>query len=183
MILLLSLVLCSVLIACIFAASITAARQAQDINVSQEDGFAYIKGSNFDVMKTSEAMIFEEGVAIGKMDNEQLRNIKEMILKNGDLRFVVKGHARDELNDSVLLLVEGGTIAYDTNGIVGSTGNTKILLEATFYSDALVEGSEGQRRLWTACSICESETGSGTCDAKCRKKQNCEEKCEKILGI
>jgi hypothetical protein len=57
-----------VLIAFIFAASITTVRQAQEITFSHEDGLAYIKGSEFDVKKTSEAVVFEEGVAIGKMD-------------------------------------------------------------------------------------------------------------------
>merc|ERR1711920_496404 len=82
-------VVCLLLIACIFGASITAARLSQELIIDQEDGFAYVKGSDSEVMKTSDAIIFQDDVSITEMENEDLELLREIILSDGDLRFVI----------------------------------------------------------------------------------------------
>jgi len=140
------------MIGAVFAATITAARLSQVMTVNPENGFAYTKGStNKAVLKTSPAIEFTQGTLVGEMSNKELRSLREIILMEGNLRFVVKGHSRDIINDTVLLIVEGGTITYDRDHLVSSTGNAKMIFEATFGADAHVEGSDDNRRLWCAC--------------------------------
>jgi len=146
-------VLTLVMIAAVFAASITAARLSQQLTVSPENGFAYAKGSDIGgVMKTGEAVEYSDETSVGEMSNEELLDLKEMIFLEGDLRFVVKGHARDSINDTIVLLVEGGTITFGRDHLVSSTGSAKMLFEAIFGEDAHVEGSAGNRKLHTRCA-------------------------------
>jgi len=141
------------LVAAVFGASITAARLSQDIYVSHDNGFAYIKGTDHNVMKTSEAFTVEEidsNSLIG-MDNEFLDDIEEISLKDGDVKFVVKGYARDFRNNEVVLLVEGGTLTYGDSGIVGMTGTAKDLVGTTIgFGDA--EMFNDFRQLGAGCS-------------------------------
>jgi len=142
------------MIAAVFAASITAARLSQQLTVSPNTGFAYAKGSDIaGVMKTGEAVEYLDETSVGEMSNEELLDLKEMIFLEGDLRFVVKGHARDSINDTVVLLVEGGTITFGRDHLVSSTGSAKMLFEAIFGDDAHVEGSDGNRKLHTRCAF------------------------------
>ena len=60
-----------------------------------------------------------------------------------------------------MLLVEGGTLTYNTKGISSSTGDARLLLEATFGQDVHSEGSNGQRRLKVESTQTGSSTGSG----------------------
>lgn len=148
------------MIGAVFAVTITAARLSQVMTVNPENGFAYTKGStNKAVLKTSPAIEFTQGTLVGEMSNKELRSLREIILMEGNLRFVVKGHSRDIINDTVLLIVEGGTITYDRDHLVSSTGNAKMIFEAIFGADAHVEGSDDNRRLWCACGEGDS-TGS-----------------------
>ena len=143
-----SVVACFLLIAGVFGASITAARLSQDIAVSHDNGFAYVKGTNSDVMRTGDAVIYEEAASVGQMTNEELVALREIILEEGSLRFQVKGHARDPLTDDVVLLVEGGSITYDEGGIIDARGDAKYMLE-TVYGPR----DENQRKLYySTCS-------------------------------
>jgi len=141
-------VVCFLLIAGVFGASITAARLSQDITVDHENGLAYVKGSDFEVMKTSDAVYYEEGASVGLMSNEQLRTLKEIYLEEGSLRFQVKGHARD-LNENVILLVEGGTITYDLEGIIDVRGDAKHMFEAMYGP---LDGNQ-RKLLYSACNF------------------------------
>jgi len=129
----------------VFGASITAARLAKDTEVDRNNGFAYLKGTH-NVMKTSEALEWNQE-DIGQLSNEKLTNIEDLVFSNGDISFKVKGHARDIPGETVQILVEGGTILYDKDGIIDATGDAKLLLERRYGSDLFVAGSEGNRRL------------------------------------
>ena len=143
-------VLTCFLVACIFGASITAARLSRDLVVNHDNGFAYVKGSNSDVVKTSEAIVFQTGMNIGEMSDEQLSHIREINLEEGSLRFMVKGHARDPLNDWVILIVEGGTLSFDTEGIVDARGDAEYILEIVYGTRGrFVHGT--QRSLYYTC--------------------------------
>lgn len=142
-------VLTALLVASIFGVSVAAARLAKDVTIDQETGFAMVRGSSTnDVMKTEEAIIFREVVSFGGLSNQELANLKILSLQDGDLQFDVKGYARNSMDDTVVLLVEGGTLTYDNEGITSSTGDARFLLEATFGPDVFSEGSDGQRRLF-----------------------------------
>ena len=118
------------LIGCIFGASITAARLAQEVSVDHKTGFAYVKGSTH-VMKTAQALT-KKSTSIGEMTGEELVDLQEIVFNGEDLRFVVKGHSRNSQNDAVILLVEGGSITFDAYGIVNATGYASILLLNAF---------------------------------------------------
>lgn len=139
------------MVAAIFASSIAAANLSQEMTISPETGFAYAKGSDGDVIKTGVAMQYSRGASVGEMSNSELLNLEEIILADGNLRFKVKGHARDESSDTVVLLVEGGTITYHRDYLESSTGNAKLIFEFIFGEDAHVEGSDAHRKLHTAC--------------------------------
>ena len=138
-----------VLVACVLGISVTAASLSQDLVISHENGFAYIKGTDSNIMKTSEAVIFKQGMNVGEMSDVELRNLKEVILEEGSVRFVVKGHARDILNDYVILLVEGGSISFDAEGIVDARGDAKYILETVYGPRSIVHGT--QRSLYVTC--------------------------------
>lgn len=118
--------------------NIAAARLSKnDVNVNA-NAIAYVKGST-----NSNSMM-----SVAEMPNGNLVPLKEVIsTEGGDVRFVVKGHARDMLTGNALLLVEGGgTLTYDnSNGIVDASGDARTLLEAAFGSDAfLFDGYGGE---------------------------------------
>jgi len=135
------------LIGCIFGASVTAARLAQEISVDHKNGFAYVKGSSTDVMKTAQVLI-QKTTSIGEMTGKELVDIQEIIFKGGDLRFVIKGHSRNAENDTVILLVEGGSITFDANGIVNATGYANILLLNAFPEVADLDARRLQSYEW-----------------------------------
>ena len=130
--------------------NIAAARLSKDdVNVNANT-IAYVKGST-----NSNSMM-----SVAEMPNGNLVPLKEVIsTEGGDVRFVVKGHARDMLTGNALLLVEGGgTLTYDnSNGIVDASGVARTLLEAAFGSDAFDgedwDDSEGRRRLDSGCGL------------------------------
>jgi hypothetical protein len=146
------IVLCVLLIAAIFGSSIAAASLAKDVTVDHDNGFAYVKGSH-DVMKTSEAIVYQEGMVIPDMSNDELVDLKMIILNEGNIRFDIKGFARNENDDTIILLTEGGSLTYNFEGIIYSTGQARAILEAMFGEEIHVEDSDGQRELWCACSL------------------------------
>jgi len=174
-------VLCVLLIVSIFGASMVAIVLTQDITVDHDNGFAYVKGS-LDVMKTSEAIIFEEGISIADMSNDELVDLKMLNLDDGNIRFDIKGFARNKYDDTIILLTEGGSLTYNFEGIIDSTGQARALLEAVFGEEIHVEGSEGQRTLWAVCGKESNQAGSSQTsndkeekDKKKKKKKEEEE--------
>jgi len=141
------------LIGCIFASSITAANISKDINVSSDDGFAYVKGSESNqVMKTGEALVTIQGTAIGLLSDDELLQLSQLVLKGGGLKFTVYGFSR---SDTVTLQVIGGTITYDDIGIIDATGYARALLEHS-HGPFDAAGIDGRRRL--------QNTGTNTTD-------------------
>mmetsp|Transcript_7465 Transcript_7465/g.7653 ORF Transcript_7465/g.7653 Transcript_7465/m.7653 type:complete len:150 (+) Transcript_7465:907-1356(+) len=103
-------------------------------------------------MKTAEAHVLIEGANMGSLSNDDLQRLSQVIIMAGSLKFNVKGYSRGdptsiENSEKIMLLVEGGTITFDDTGIIGSTGNARILLEFAFGSDVHVAGSDGERRV------------------------------------
>ena len=129
----------------VFGASITAARLAKDTEVDHTNGFSYLKGTH-DVMKTGEAKVPMDSNC-GQLSNDELTRLTDLVFSEGDISFKVKGHARDIPGETVQILVEGGTILYDQDGIIDATGDAKLLLERRYGQDIFVKGSDGNRRL------------------------------------
>jgi len=162
---------CALLIASVFGASITAASLAKDITVDPANGFAYVRGSHTDVMKTSQAVVFKQGAMVGDMSDEELLDLKIITLKEGAIRFDIAGFARNELDDTVILLTVGGSLTYNFEGIVSSTGQARFLLETVFGDEVHVEGSEGQRTLWCTCGVDQSASGFIQSSSEKKKKK------------
>jgi hypothetical protein len=134
-----------------FGSSIAAARMAKDVNVDPTTGFAIVKGG-FEVMKTSDAIVWKNQ-NIAEASNEQLASLKELLINDGEMRYVVKGHARDPVNADVILLVEGGTLRYGDEGLIGATGDALTLIETHYNTDLKsADGRDGQRELFCGCS-------------------------------
>jgi len=136
------------LTATLFATSIGAARLAMDTTVDAETGIMYSHtggggAAHSSVMKVDGAE-FHRIIGIADMTNAQLNILKAILPGTSDVKFQVKGYARgsvdDENNNEVKLLVEGGTITYDSQGIIKeASGNAEKLL--TFaYGDAFTTG-------------------------------------------
>ena len=151
------------LVACVFGASIAAARLSKDTDVDSLTGIMYAKSSNSDearstIMKT-EAVVFQSvsvsSTTIMEKSNTQLKDLKEIFLADNDVKFQIKGYARAKDNTYITLLVEGGTIVFDINGLASATGNAKILLDSAFGEQ------EGGRRYLASASA------SASCDGDC----------------
>merc|ERR1712166_731061 len=88
-------------------------------------------------MKTEDVVIYNRTTKIAEMTNDELRVLKEILLMSGDLKFQVKGYARGSVANGgdgkqVKLLVEGGTITYDLEGVVSATGDAQELLDFAY---------------------------------------------------
>jgi len=139
------------LVAALFGASIAAARLAKDTEMDPITGVMYAKGAAHSViMKTSPAtFIHQENIAL--MTNDELDGLKAIIMTSGDVKFQVKGYSRSgttDMNDGndnqVMVVVEGGTITYDSQGIMDASGDAERLLtftygDFTFEEEAPVE--------------------------------------------
>jgi len=81
------------------------------------DGILQVK------VKTQEAITWKKTPIVG-MSNDELRELKYFALssENGVASFHVKGYQKMIHNNTVCLLVEGGTITFDDDGVHGSTG-------------------------------------------------------------
>jgi len=125
------------LTATLFATSISAARLAMDTTVDAETGIMYSHtggggAAHSSVMKVDGAE-FRRNIGIADMTNAQLDTLNAILPGTSDVKFQVKGYARgrvdDENNNEVKLLVEGGTITYDSQGIIKeASGNAEKLL-------------------------------------------------------
>jgi len=175
-------VLCSfavLLIGCVFGASITAARLAKDTELDVSSGIMYTKGigseSSLTTMKTEDVVIYNRTTKIAEMTNDELRVLKEILLMSGDLKFQVKGYARGSVANGdgkqVKLLVEGGTITYDLEGVVSATGDAQELLDFAYSvedvetdEEVVQEGTTRGRRYLqsTQSDGGTTETGSGS---------------------
>jgi len=139
------------LVAALFGASIAAARLAKDTEMDPITGVMYAKGAAHSViMKTSPAtFIHQENIAL--MTNEELDGLKAIIMTSGDVKFQVKGYSRSgttDMNDNgndnqVMVVVEGGTITYDSQGIMDASGDAERLLTFT-YGEFTFEEEEEQ---------------------------------------
>lgn len=150
------IVLIVAMVVCIFAASLTAARLSKDFDVSPATGLALAKNAEEPtVMKTHSATVRREGLSIAELSNKELGLLEEVVLEDGDLRFVVKGYSRDpfDAEKKVILLIEGGTVTYDEEGILEATGNAKLALEAVYGLDAFDEEGRRGRRLVDAYAL------------------------------
>jgi len=128
------------LVACVFASSITAARLVNDIKVDPINGFMYAKGGDHSIIKTGDVAIYNSSPTVAKMTNDELDILKAILPGNGGVKFQVKGYARKGGSDEVRVLVEGGTITYDSKGIKDATGNAKVLLAFAYgftYNDVV----------------------------------------------
>jgi len=175
------------LIACIFGASISAARLSKDTNVDPITGIAYVKdgssGGNNNhhgaVLKTEDVVIYTDNMDFVGMSNDELKVLKQIILDSGNVKFEVKGYGRSNDGLHIHLIVEGGSIiTWDSDGIVNATGLAEVILDSAFptvrSSDDSDTGSEteeeeqeeeGQRhrRRWLSGGCGENgESGGGS---------------------
>merc|ERR1712194_612950 len=133
-----------VLVAALFGASIAAARLAKDTSIDPVAGIMYAKDSD-SIMKTEEAK-FRRSMNFALLSNQELDNLIDFRLTGGDVKFQVKGYARNTGDDAaavkeVMLLVEGGTITYDPERLLTfAYGN---ITEA----DSLMANGKRRRRL------------------------------------
>mmetsp|Transcript_45235 Transcript_45235/g.50342 ORF Transcript_45235/g.50342 Transcript_45235/m.50342 type:complete len:279 (+) Transcript_45235:189-1025(+) len=144
-----------VLVAALFGASIAAARLAKDTAIDADTGIMYAKGPGHAIMKTEEAL-FRDEKNIAMMSNEDLNALKALVLTKGDVKFQVKGYSRSGSIDGnqVMLLVEGGTITFDPEGIMDATGDAEDLLvfaygeftEEEVVTDGSTEGTGRRAR-------------------------------------
>ena len=114
------------LIGAMFGVSIAAARLAKDTTTGA-NGVLESK-TDGSLLKTGEAL-FEDRTYIADMTSLQLKAVKKLVLPltNGDVEFDVKGFAKS--GDKVLMIVEGGTITFDQEGISDSTGSAQLALD------------------------------------------------------
>jgi len=131
---------------CIVASSMTAVRLVQETEIDPVSGIMYVKQGrrggttahhrSRTIMKTEAVEFYSNTTILAQMTNEELDTLKAILPGNGDVKFQVKGYARNNKNDEVQVLVEGGTLTYDSEGIRDATGTAKVLL--TFaYGDVL----------------------------------------------
>merc|ERR1719162_2627575 len=145
-----------VLVVALFGTSIAAARLAKDTTMDVDTGIMYAKGDAHNIMKTEEATSRSEK-NIANMSNKELDRLMNVIMTQGDVKFQVKGYSRSGTIDEnqVMLLVEGGTITFDPNGIMGATGDAESLLVFS-YGDFTTEG--GRRRLGINTDTAQADT-------------------------
>lgn len=163
------------LVCCVFGATITAARLSKETSIDVMTGAMYAKGTTTS-MKTSEFVEYTPNTVIATMTNEELDELKYFYLGDDlSMKFFVKGYTRPSSpqNDGVsgddavvVLLVEGGVIFFDSDGIRDATGDAKMLLDL-FTGNTNVDDyiqaeqqSDTRRRLQDYLSQVEMTTGS-----------------------
>jgi len=127
------------LVVCVFASTLTAARLVKDTTLDPISGIMYAKGGNaHKIMKTEAVAIYSNSTTtLSQMNNADLDLLKAILPGTGDMKFQVKGYARKaDSEEEVQILVEGGgTITYDRKGITAATGNAKVLLAFAYGGD------------------------------------------------
>merc|ERR1712176_402158 len=86
-----------------------------------------------EVMKTSQALFFYPADSIHNETLDRLADLETMTLNDGTVSFNIKGFARK--NEETILLVEGGTLIFDINGLINVTGEEPTLLLLPENSD------------------------------------------------
>ena len=112
---------------------------------------------------------------IAGMTNDELLVLKEILLDDDKVKFVVKGYGRgflgsDQQHAVVHLIVEGGTLTWDAEGIVAASGETvNMILDSAFPEDEedieyieLEEGVRHRRRLPASCRNKRRRNKAGT---------------------
>jgi len=172
----------SLLVGYILGSSITASRLITgtlNADIDPHTGIAYAhNGLEHPVLKTEDVVFYSDNMDIVGMSNDELNALKEILLDDGNVKFLVKGYGRgynnaaDESDPLVHLIVEGGTLTWDTEGIVDATGDAvEMIFNAAFPQPPDVDvvddneddeyGNFGiRRRLPSACTG-NGQTGSG----------------------
>ena len=147
---------------CVFGATIAAARLAKKKTIDASSGIMYAKGS-CNTIKTEDVNLNMENSNIALMTNDELDNLKQILLMEGDVKFQIKGYARAPNGlEAVKLLVEGGTITYDSTGLIAdATGDAKELLEFAFPELTTTTNTTTDRYLaGSACGSTTTTTGT-----------------------
>lgn len=137
------------LAAAVLGISIAAAHLSKDTNVDS-GGVLHDKRTG-SVIKTSEALEWTPDRNVADMTNRELQNVKSIVLLDGDLHFQVKGFARvpskADGDKKIILLVEGGSVTYDKDGMADATGDALALVNAAFGlpEDIGTDGSSGRK--------------------------------------
>lgn len=151
------LVVCGLLlIASIFGVSIAAAYYAKDTKIYA--GGILLDKENDSIVQTAEAVGYMDQDTAGSlvdMTTDRIQSIKTISLFDGKLSFAVKGSSKSPSGDQLMLLVEGGTITFDSDGFQKATGDALVLFE-----HALGEMNEGRRMLFR--SLSESDSTNST---------------------
>mmetsp|Transcript_42522 Transcript_42522/g.43293 ORF Transcript_42522/g.43293 Transcript_42522/m.43293 type:complete len:390 (-) Transcript_42522:195-1364(-) len=125
------------LVACVFASTLTAARLVIDTAIDPTSGIMYAntRGGDGDnthtIMKTALVALSSTATTVAQMTNEDLTVLQAILIggSTAGVKFQVTGYARsDTEKELVRILVEGGTLTYDRHGITAATGTAKVLL-------------------------------------------------------
>lgn len=129
------------LIGAMFAVSIAAAHLAKDTMISTNGSL--VNKRTLSTVKTTEAISWSAETEIVDMTVQQLSHLTTIVLLDGGIKFDVTGYARTPNDDKVILLVNGGTITWDSEGVTDATGDARYLLDAVF--DVQDVSSDGRK--------------------------------------
>merc|ERR1712160_99685 len=117
--------------------SIVGAEQAKDTMINEQGD--YVSKFTGAPIETREALQDTRSKGFAEMSNDELADLKYISSGENTLHVAVKGHVRN-VDSSVTLLVEGGTLTFNNAGYFSSTGETGALLEATFDGGVNTDG-------------------------------------------
>lgn len=115
------------LIGSMFAVSIAAAHLASDTKISTNGSL--VNKRTLSTVKTTEDVTWSSELEIVDMTPQQLSRLDVLVIFDGEIQFDVTGYARKPNDDKVILLVNGGTITWDSEGITDATGDASYLLD------------------------------------------------------
>merc|ERR1712070_309071 len=145
-----------ILVLCVFGATIVATRLTKDTEVDPVSGIAFTKFGRDDhshttTMKTEDVIIYSELTNPLDMTNDELNNMKVLLLSDGNVKFQIKGYARSEDDSELVLLVEGGKIYYGEKGLLTATGDAKEMLDLA-YGSSIDHTDDRHRYLPAGCN-------------------------------
>ena len=138
------LIMYVIVLACCVAtmvSSIVGAEQAKDTMINEQGD--YVSKFTGAPIETREALQDTRSKGFAEMNNDELADLKYISSEENTLHVAVKGHVRN-VDSSVTLLVEGGTLTFNNAGYFSSTGETGALLEAAL-GDFSNENTDGRR--------------------------------------